>query len=563
MRPPIVPFLILLLNSSYTFTTGFAFISTIQLPKGKLFIRQPLVSPSCAHHGISTKRWAKKVKKRADVDQLQEAEVENNLFTFADYKDELEALLYLSRVVSDDPRDLCERAQQVFDNMYENWAINDKDELEPTTEIYNLLISIYASCGDLSTASKILSRMEHGQQDEVPSTDVHTYISMMEGCEQSGKITEAEDFFHRASKTNSFDVILYNSMLSIWKRRGDLTSPRKAEMLLENMISGQDQEPILNTETFALVMECLCRNTSKAKRPLVFQKVQSLVDTMKTLQGNGNENVNPNDKKIINAMIKALGYSKLPDKIIKAENLLSDMMERYELSRDEEECPNAATFINTINICSSNQSAESAHKASVLLTLMNNMYQMTKERGEHDCEDLKPTVRVYNAVMNVWSRSNAHDKAVQAKSLLDTLNSEWKKRSSDEDLAPNQRSYNTVINACAYTTNTKKGSSAKDRSEALRIMVETFNAMRLSPSVEPNHVTYGLFLKGCYNLMPNDDKRETIVENIFRKCCKEGCVSEFVLDTLFESASPSFLNGIFGDSQRTDIHIPAEWSENV
>jgi pentatricopeptide repeat protein len=558
--------LVIVLHSSCRIntTTGFTSIvpRTIQFTKEKCFLKQqtiPFLNTHCSRTINTTAQWAKKITKKRDVSQRQETETDtSNLFTFADYKDQLEALLYLSRVVSDDPGDLCERAQQVFDSMYENWAINEREDLEPTTEIYNLLLSIYASCRNLQTASIILSRMENGQQDGVPSTNVHTYIAMMEGCEQSGKIMEAEEVFNDARRKHAFDVTLFNSMLSLWKRSGDKKSLSKAEIILDDMINGQNEAPAPNTESFALVMECLYRNTSKSKRALVFPKVQPLVETMKTLQQNGNIHVNPNDKTIVNAMIKALGHTDSPDKVSEAEYHLMSMMERYEISQDEGERPNAAIFINVINICSNDQSAKSAEKASTLLKLMENMYQMMKERGM-ECDDLKPSVRAYNAVMNVWSRCDAHDKAGQAKALLDRLDSLWKS-SSDDDFSPNQRTYNTVIDACAYT----KG-SAKDCSEALRIMIETFNLMRSSSTVRPNHVTYGLFLKGCYNLMPaaDDEKRMSIVENIFRKCCKEGCVSEFVLDALFESASSSFLHGIFGDSKRNNIHIPAEWSENV
>mmetsp|Transcript_17233 Transcript_17233/g.32621 ORF Transcript_17233/g.32621 Transcript_17233/m.32621 type:complete len:570 (-) Transcript_17233:28-1737(-) len=568
MRATITPkVLFLILHSSCntnTVTTGFTTTPASQLvPKETPFKRQPSVPSFYVHRIINTERWVKKEKKR-NVVQRKQTETVTDLYTFADYKDQLEALLYLSRVVSDDTDDLCERAQQVFDTMYENWAINDKEDLEPTTEIYNLLLSIYASCGNFETASIILSRMENDQDDGVPSSNIHTYIAMMEGCEQNGKIIEAEEIFQDTRTKHAFDVTLFNCMLSIWKRSGDWKSPAKAEMLLEDMIknNSQDEEPKPNTESFALVIECLCRNTSKSKRALVFQKVQLLVDKMKTLQQNGNANINPNDKSIINAMIKALGHSNVLDKIKEAEYLLNGMIELYELNKDEGERPDAASFINTINIiCSNDQSANSAEKATVLLNVMDNMYQMIKERGI-ECDDLKPSVRAFNSVMNGWSRSNAHDKAGQAKALLDRLEALWKS-TLDEDYSPNQRTYNTVINACAYTSG-----SPKDCSEALRIMIETFNAIRLSPTIRPNHVTYGLFLKGCYNLMPNDDENDhkkvsSIVENIFRKCGKEGCVSDFVLDTLFESASSSFLHGIFGDSKRNNIQIPAEWGKNV
>jgi hypothetical protein len=87
------------------------------------------------------------------------------------------------------------------------------------------LLSIYANCGDIETMSMILSKMENGQDDGMPSTNIFSYISIMEGCGWNRKITEAEELFNHARKYYVTDLSLYNSMLSIWKCSGDWKLP--------------------------------------------------------------------------------------------------------------------------------------------------------------------------------------------------------------------------------------------------------------------------------------------------------------------------------------------------
>ena len=67
----------------------------------------------------------------------------------------MEAISFLSNISGDS--DLCQQAQVVFDGMYETWFEDDDEDMEPTLEIYNLLISIYANCGDLKSAEGILA----------------------------------------------------------------------------------------------------------------------------------------------------------------------------------------------------------------------------------------------------------------------------------------------------------------------------------------------------------------------------------------------------------------------
>ena len=482
---------------------------------------------------------------------------EIDLKTYTDYKEQLEALSFLSSV-SDDA-DLCERAQEIFDDMYENWAVEDDEDLEPTVEIYNLLLTVYANCGDMKTASSILSKMEDSENEGVPSADMNTHIAIMEGFGKRDNLQKAEEVLSKMRIEFDPSLELFHSMLNLWKKSGDWNSPEKAERLLNEMIVNEDNAPNPTTETFCLVMECLNRNSHRSKTRLVAGKLQVLLKNMRDLSDNGNAAVNPNDRSIVNELIKDLSSSKNKQSGLEAEELLFRMIDQFQYSNDEMEKPSASSYINTINVWKNNKSSESAERAVVLLNLLQDAYDIEMKTG-NDAADLKPDKRVYGAVMNVVSRSRAKDKATETKTLLDRLQS-LHDSTDDADFAPNLRAFNYVISACAFT----KGDQS-DCKEALRIMVEIFNNMRASKirSINPNHVTYGLFLKGCGNLIDDSKKKETVVENLFRKCSRDGCVSDFVLDALMEATSTPFVETLLGTSiDEEGIQIPEEWTRNI
>jgi pentatricopeptide repeat protein len=468
----------------------------------------------------------------------------------------LEALSFLSSV-SDDP-DFCERAQEIFDSMFKNWVEEDDEDLEPTIEIYNFLVSIYANCGDMKTVSIILSKMENSEMEDVPSADMNTYIATMEGFGKRGNLKKAEEVLDKMRIEYDPTLEPFHTILSLWKKSGDWNSPEKAELLLKEMIGNEENAPSPTTDTFSAVMECFNRNSHRSKSHLVPGKLEDLVGIMRDLSDNGNDDVNPHDRSIVNEQIKSLSKNKNKNAALQAEELLVGMIERFQVSNDEREKASASCYINTINVWRNSKTAESAKRAIALLKLLQDAYD-TELKAGRDGTNLKPDNRVYNAVMNVVSRSRAKDKATQAQSLLDQLQS-LHDSSNDSDFAPNLKTYNYVISACAFS----RGNESECK-ETMRLMIETFNKMRNSEiqTIHPNPVTFGLFLKGCGNLIDDEKTKQTVVENLFRKCCRDGCVSDFVLDALMEATSTPFVETLLGTSVDEDgIQIPEEWTRN-
>ena len=232
----------------------------------------------------------------------------------------------------------------------------------------------------------------------------------------------------------------------------------------------------------------------------------------------------------------------------KLKSTLYEMIDAYKAGNDALR-PNGATFVNVYNSFRTSNEANAATRVQKLLELQEGMHE-----GKGD--NLKPDVRAYNAVLSVISRAKDSKKASSAKRILDhmkDLHSQGYK-----EAGPNLRTYNNILNACAYT----KG-EPQDLMSAFRVAVDMINDLRESPSLTPDPVSYGLFLRSCAHLMPPSDKREAVVENMFRKCCNDGQVGTFVLHELSQAGSKHLCQKLLGGDMESGVNLPFEWTRNV
>ena len=72
-----------------------------------------------------------------------------------------------------------------------------------------------------------------------------------------------------------------------------------------------------------------------------------------------------------------------------------------------------------------------------------------------------------------------------------------------------------------------------------------------------------MFLKACANLMPASPKRDSVVGSVFRNCCDEGLVNDFVLKELDRAGSKALQLELLGGLLVDDVKLPNEWSRNV
>jgi uncharacterized protein YpbB len=137
--------------------------------------------------------------------------------------------------------------------MFEEWYMNRKDELEPTVEIYNLLVAIYSNLDSkrasrngsgrstiMKTPQQILQRMENGSADNVPLPTTDTYISIIKGWQKANQMNRVEATLKRLEQryilTNDSNVYptieSYNTVLTAWLKSGLKVAPAKVEEIL-------------------------------------------------------------------------------------------------------------------------------------------------------------------------------------------------------------------------------------------------------------------------------------------------------------------------------------------
>lgn len=474
--------------------------------------------------------------------------------SYEDFKEQLEALAFLTSV---DPQ-AASRAQQVFDEMYEAHIMEDNNPaLWPNVTIYNLLIDVHAwsrSRNGGKQAQLILDRMQDASVEEIARPNVDTYIKVMEGWANRKQPHRAEQVFEklkeRYESIKSEDIRpntgAYNKLIKAWMKSGSRKAPQKAEALLKEMMSlyNDDGNEFVkpNRKTWVQVM----KTYGEVHTVESVEKITELLQQMARWFRMGHEECQP-DTQCYNVLIKATGQ--VPGMQTQTEEILSDMLETYEQGGTFLR-PNGATFVNVYNSLRSTDDPDAAaDTVEKILELQEGMV-----KGPND--DCKPDVRAYNAVLAVISRAKDPNKVERAKSILERI--KVLRDKGDKAVAPNLRTYNNMLNACAYT----KG-KPKELMAAFRVAVDCINDLRESPMLSPNPVSYGLFLRSCNQLMPASDKREAVVENIFRKCCSDGQVGQFVLHELSQVASPGLCRKLLGGDMDEGVSIPMEWSRNA
>jgi len=470
--------------------------------------------------------------------------------TYQDFKEQLEALAYLSSV----DRQAASRAQQVFDEMYEAHIMEDRPELWPNVTIYNLLIDAHAWSRSREGGNKaqvILDRMQDGTVQEIARPNVHTYIKVMEGWASRKQPERAQRVFEKLKEryemTKSDDVCpntgAYNKLIKAWMKSGKPGAPQKAEALLNEMMEqyNDGNEAVKpNRKTWVQVMNAYGGQGTVES----VEKITELLQKMARWFRMGDKDCQP-DTQCYNVLIKATGQ--VPGMQAQTEEILYDMMDSYE-SGIEALRPNGATFVNVYNsFRSTNDTDVAADTVQKILELQEGM-----SKDGH----AKPDVRAYNAVLRVIARAKDPNKAERSKKIVERM--KVLRDKGDESVAPNLRTYNNVLNACAFTRG-----KPKELLSAFRVAVDCINDLRENPLIQPDPVSYGLFIRSCAQLMPPSDKREAVVEIMFRKCCTDGMVGQYVLHELSQAASPKLCRKLLGGDFEDGVNLPTEWSQNV
>jgi pentatricopeptide repeat protein len=428
--------------------------------------------------------------------------------SFAEYQDDLQ---HLARTTSKDPT-AAAKATKLFDHMFEAYIMTEDAALWPNTTIYNLMLEVHAYSRDpdgATEADRILQRMEDPETASVARPNLETYAKVMEAWAKRRQPAQVEQVLERM-QTNSqssdddlqVDTVIYNRMIRAFGMAGDAD---RAASILDKMLESvdEDEASILKPDYKTFVYTARAFATPKYKDTGV-EKIKSLMEKMTT----GEEDWEPRTE-MYNALLRALSYRKGGAR--EGEQVLYEMIEKSSQGQEEMR-PNAESFYNVI--------------------------------------------QAYNAAMAAMSRARDPKKAVRSKQLMDRMKEQYK--SGDDSFAPTLFSYQSLLNSCAFTTG-----EPEDKLAAFQIAVDALKELRESDYLEPDSSAYGLFLRACANLMPPSRKRDAVIENVFLKCCKDGFLSQNVLEEFENGASEELQLKVIGGFLEDGVQPPEEWSRNV
>jgi pentatricopeptide repeat protein len=488
---------------------------------------------------------------------------------------------------------------------------------------YNTLMSVYAKSyeneGSARKAQECFDKLVHlyeqtGDKRYMP--DVVSYSTLLSAWARSrevGNAKRAEDILvkmHEAHVSDPInnpqpDTVCFNEVLYAWARSNEANADRRAEMVLElmkEMDRNGDSKVVPNTRTYNIVLLALANSPKKdspiramkllddmnkisnAKPDLVsyntaistFLKQGSVNGALQMLEElfvrndvvldskffasliNSIAEAGPSDAPVIaegivldllekrkwkvdvevfNALINCWGRSGTTDAARRAYDILQDMIDgKYGAE------PNVVTFTSVINIWAKSGAPDSAERAEEVLN------QIISFKG------VEPNVQTYTATIQAMARSNYRDKARRAQEILNLMKDDFSR--GNRDAEPTVFAYNAVLNAAEYTV----GNEA-DLEQAFRVACETFDQVRSSDTLKPDHVTYGTFMGVISQLMPESDIRNDMIQLVFRRCCVDGQLAPVVMKKFREAADSQQFLQLMG--KVVEDNLPQEWTCNV
>ena len=241
----------------------------------------------------------------------------------------------------------------------------------------------------------------------------------------------------------------------------------------------------------------------------------------------------------------------------RAEQLLHRMEDLY-AAGDENAKPTANSYNAVLSAWARSGTKCAYWKAE---ELVNKMW----ERHESGDSDVRPDHCSFNTLINAISKSEREGKAEKALRVLRRMDKLY--QGGYKYARPNEMTYTSVLNSCAFTFVENDLSKRK----ALDVAIFTLEELQESHYGSPNHITYGMFLKACSNLMSTDDERwQRIVEPVLLQCRRDGCVGELVLKQLQNAAPEHLYHNLLDDVVDRDkmavikfSDLPEEWRCNV
>lgn len=438
------------------------------------------------------------------------------------------------------------QAQSLFDEMTHSYV-------QRNTDTFNGLINCWLKCGSYNQARLKIERLVDHMKDltfnsnDDLSPDRYTVNMLITAISKSGrKDSIRKSNYILMNMHENFgvtpDSTSFNLVLGCYSRSKDSQAGAKALKLLDLMeerFRNGDHDVKPDAWTYSTVIDSLISPNSDSGKA-----AEEIVLRMEKLHLNhgGEAPSTP----VYNAVIKAYSSRNDLESIYRAQEILSYMQKSFEEGNDRVK-PNIVTY-NTVLKAYAQSNTTFSSKAESLL-------RMLEEKNANG--EIVIDLVSYTTVISSYARSSEALKARNAERILLRMIDAYNR--GNRYLKPSVYAFNACLNACAFT------SDPKEKVDAFRVAVSTL--VLLQKYCKPDHTTYGTLIRAWSNLFPKEDeRRDKIIESVFRQCCKEGQLGQMVLQQLKFAASPELYKKLIGVESTLDVYLsdmPKGWSRNV
>jgi pentatricopeptide repeat protein len=451
-------------------------------------------------------------------------------------------------------QELLERIEALYQEGY--YAVS------PDIVSYNSVLKGWVKRNSPEKALELLQSLEQKQDNNNYNSDssaniqanVVSYNTVIYAFSQNGMYREAEQILremqeHGREKGIIPDTVSWNSLLYAYANSNELDAPPKAEALLREMMTDENEAHV-DTTSFNTVLHAWAQSNQE-RAPC---RAQELLEHMENLFSAGNTKVRP-DVYSYTTVIQSW-VSRLKDRrrrrdgksrgshfdkgqrgalnsntdAAQAAKTLLKKMEKQKLQ------PNKVTYTSVMAaLCWSGRPQE-AHE--LLLDLLKRFEQQQEIVGESSsvCSMIvKPDTIAFSAVMDGWVK-NSHNFPEASDRVMELLQimKHWEAH-GHEDMGPNSRTYTSVLSALA-------------KSRTWEACVEAKQLLQEIPDGGATRYHYNAVLD-CYAKSPRADKARHAKALLEEMTAANGAGTKVKPDLISYNSVLSACAGSFGSAE--------------
>jgi hypothetical protein len=362
------------------------------------------------------------------------------------------------------------------------------------------------------------------------------------------------------------DIVSFNTVISAWAESGVSNAGDKAGHLLKFMEGGS--KSLLGISAKAVVKRPFQNHNSATST--IFPDIISYNMTIKACINSGGRDAAKRAEQILDKMI---GSDDIEGSrsvtITPTHSSFSMVMSGWAQSNHKNCGEKAQAIFDNMSISPNDQcyralimawcnQATITHKAECLDKALILLREMYLENDFTADSDLVNKLLSTPTLLAELSESSKYDMACKVHRIFkDMMNMEQYAKLLDV------YSFNHVIKAFLDF----KGEEFQI--DALFVSIDTFNSLCENDTLAPNSQTYICMFKILQQYLEKDDiVRSTICEDLFRKCCESGLLTNAVLRIIEKLLPPKSLSRLEacrtndGKGPLTLYDLPSDWSKN-